>query len=103
MQIEITVVGRQFHDLLQLNQFFAKTAKSDQALDRANAQAMFFAKLHQLGQPRHGAVVVQDFAKHASRLQAGHSCQVDGCLSVTCAPQHPAVLRAQRKYVAWLV
>ena len=103
MQIEIAVVGRHFHDLLQLHEFFANTTISDQALDGANAQAVLFPELHQFGQTRHGAVIVQNFAKHSRRLQASHSCQIDRRLSVPRAPQHPAVLRAQREYVAWLV
>src|SRR5213594_3008759 len=37
MQIEIAVVRRHFHDLLQLHEFFANTTISDQALDGANA------------------------------------------------------------------
>ena len=37
MQIEIAVVGRHFHDLLNLHQFFAHATIGDQTLDRANA------------------------------------------------------------------
>src|SRR4029077_13775136 len=53
VQIEIAVVSRHFYDLLQLHELFAKTAISDQTLDRANAQTVFFADLHQFRQTRH--------------------------------------------------
>ena len=103
MQIEIAVIGRQFHDLLQLHQFFAYAPVRDQTLDRANAQPMFLAELHQLRQPRHRSVVVQDFAKHSRRLQSGHSREIDGRFGVTCASQHAAILGPQRKHMTRLI
>ena len=94
MQIEIAVVGGHFYDLLQLHQLLALAPVGDQTLDRANAQPVFVAELHQLRKTRHGAVVVQNLAQHARRLQACHSCQIDSGLGVTGAPQHAAVFCA---------
>ena len=102
VQIEIAVIGRQFHHLLPLDQFLLQTAVGDQTLDRADAQLVFFPELHQLGQTRHRSVVVQDFAKHAGRLQARHPGEIDRRFRVTRAAQHAAVLRAQRKNVTRL-
>ena len=48
MQIEVAVIGRQFHHLLELDQFLALAPVSDQTLDGANPEAVFFTKLHQL-------------------------------------------------------
>ena len=103
MQIEITVVGRHFNDLLRLYEFFAYAPMRDQTLDRTNAQAMLFAEFHQLRQPRHGTVVVQNFAEHSRRLESGHSCQIDGGLGVPGASQDTSVLRAQWKDMPGLV
>ena len=103
MQIEIAIVGRHLHDLLQLDQLFALAAIRDQALDRANAQPVFVVKFHQLRQSRHRPVVVQDLAEHARGLQSRHSCQVDRGFGVTGAPQHAAVFGAQGKNVTGLV
>ena len=97
VQIEIAVVRRQFHDLLALDQFFRHAAMRDQTLDRANAQPVLFAELHQLRQARHGAVVMQDFAEDARRLQPRHRGEIDGRFGVARAPQHAAVFRPQRK------
>src|SRR5437667_11094487 len=68
MQIEIAVLGWQFYHLLQFYQLFADAPMCDQALDRTHVQSVFFAKLHQLRQPRHRAVVVQNFAKHSGTM-----------------------------------
>ena len=94
VELEIAVIGRQFHDLLAHDQFFAQSAISDQALDRADAQLVLFLELHQLRQPRHRAVVVQDFAEHPGRLQAGHARQIDRRFGVAGAAQHAAFLGA---------
>src|SRR6266478_2654672 len=102
VQIEIAVVSRHFHDLLQLYQLFANPAISDQTLDRTNMQAMFFVELHQFRQTCNRAIVVQNFAKHPRWLQTRHSCQVDSGLGVSCASQDAAVLCAQRKYMPGL-
>ena len=108
VQIEVAVVSRQLHDLLQLHELFAKTAIGDQTLDRANPQTMFFAKLHQFRQTRHCAIGVQNFAKHSRRLQARHCCQIDSGFGVpghrTTLPRvpHASVLGAQGKYMARL-
>ena len=77
MQIEVAVVRRQFHDLLRLDQFFLEASVRDQALDRADAQPVFFAELHQFRQTRHGPVVVQNFAENAGRLEPRHPRQID--------------------------
>ena len=100
VQIEVAVIGRQFHDLLALRPAFrVSAAMRDQALDRANAQPVLFPELHQLRQPRHRSVVMQDFAKHARRLQPGQPREIHGRFRMTRAPQHAAVLGAQRKDV----
>jgi hypothetical protein len=62
MQIEIAIISRHFHDLLQLHQFFANAPVRNQTLDRANTQAMLLPEFHQFRQARHGAVIVQDLA-----------------------------------------
>ena len=102
VQIEVAVIGRQFHDLFAYDQFFAQTAVRDQALNRADAQLVFFPELHQLGQARHRSVVVQDFAKHAGRLQARHPRQIDRRFGVTRAAQDAAFFRPQGEDMARL-
>ena len=98
MQIEFTVVGRQFHDLFRYDQFFLHAPMGNQTLNRANAEAVLFLELHQLRKAGHGAVIVQDFAEHARGLQPGHCGKVDGCFRVAAPLEHAAVHRPQRKY-----
>ena len=74
--------------------------------DRASNPQIMFMCLHAAGltliptsiisyrAAQHGAVVVQNLAQHARRLQACHSCQIHSGLGVTGAPQHAAVFCA---------
>ena len=80
--------------MFQLPELLALAPMGDQALDRANAQPVFVAELHQLRKTRHGAVVVQNLAQHARRLQPCHCGQIHSRLGVTGAPQHAAVFCA---------
>src|SRR3954462_14616600 len=102
VKIKVPVVGRQFNDLLELNQFFPLAAISDEALDRTDSQAVFAAELHQFGQPGHGSVVVQNFAEYTRWLKSGKSGEVYCRLGVSGATQHPAVFCAKRKHVTGL-
>ena len=95
VQFEIAVIGRQFHHLLAHNQLLAQPAMRDQTLDRTNAQLVLFLELHQFRQARHRPIVVQNFAKHAGRLQPRHPGEIDRCFGVTGAPQNAAFLRSQ--------
>ena len=70
---------------------------SDQTLNRANAQGVLFAEFHQLRQPRHRAVVMQNLAKHSGRLQPSHARKIDSRLCVTSPAQYAAILRPQGK------
>ena len=102
MQIEIAVIGRQFHHLFRFDKFLRQTPMRDQALDRADPQPMFLPELHQFWEARHRPVVVQNFAENSGRLQTGHSRVIDRGFGVTGAPQDAAILRAQRKDVTGL-
>ena len=62
----------------------------------------FLPELHQLRQPRHRPVVIQDFAKHAGWLQTRQTREIDCRFGVPGAPQHAACLRAQREDVPGL-
>jgi len=62
----------------------------------------FFAKLHQLRQAGHRAVIVQNLAKHACWLQAGQTRKIDRRLGMPGASQHAAILCAQRKNMSRL-
>ena len=102
VQLESAVVGRQRNNLFAFDQFLPHAPIRDQALDRANAQPMFFLELHQLRQARHRSVVVQNFAKHAGRLQSREARQIDRGFGVAGAAQNTAVFCAQRENVAGL-
>ena len=102
MEIEIAVVGRQFHHLLALDQFFFQPPISDQALDGADAEAVLFLEFHQLRQPGHRAVIVQDFAENTGGLQTSHAREIDRRFGVPRTSKDAAVLRAKRKDVTGL-
>jgi hypothetical protein len=56
----------------------------------------------QVGQARHGAVVLHDLADHGGGAAAGHGGQVAAGLGVAGAHEHAAVHRLQREDVAGL-
>src|SRR5438105_12313658 len=102
MQIEFTIVVRQPHNLLALNELFSTPPMSNQVLDCADSESVFFTDLHQLGQTRHRPVIVQNFAKDAGGFEAGHGGEVNCRFGVTCPPEDAAILGPQRKDMARL-
>ena len=54
----------------------------------------------EVGQTRHGAVVVHDLADHAGGREAGEPGDVHGGLGVAGAHQHAAIARHQREHMA---
>ena len=61
---------------------------------------MLLAELHEVGDAGHGAVVVDDLAEHAGRVEAGQAGEVDGGLGVAGPLEHAALAVAQREDVA---
>lgn len=102
VEIEIPVIGRQFHHLLAHDQLLAQATMRDQTLDRADPQLVFLFELHQLRETCHRAVVVQDFAKHAGRLQPRHPREINRRFSVASPAQDATFLRAQGENVTRL-
>ena len=101
-QVEGAVVGRQLHALLQLDELFAAAAVFDEIEDGAELELVLLLEREQVGQPRHGAVVLDDFAEHAGGIEARQAREVDRGLGVAAALEHAARLGAQRKDVAGL-
>ena len=87
-------LGRPPHELL------VAQAVLDQVGDRDDLDAVDAGELHQIRQPRHGAVVVHDLADHAGGPEPGQPRQIHGALGLPRAPQHAALAGAQRKHVA---
>ena len=61
---------------------------------------MLLRVAREVGDARHGAVVVHDLADHAGRTQPGEHGQVDRRLGLAGALEHAAAPRAQREDVA---
>ena len=61
---------------------------------------MVLGEADEVGQPRHGAVVVHDLADDAGRVQPGEARNIDGCFGMPCPDQNPAILGEQRKHMA---
>ena len=85
-------------DLADLH--LARAAVGDQVGDRDQRQPVPAGEHPQLGQPRHGAVVVDDLAQHAGRGEPGEHGQVHGGLGVAGPDQHAALACPQREHVA---
>ena len=83
-----------------LHEDLAATAMLDQVRDRDDLQIVFAREPHQIGKPRHRAVVVHGLAEHARRIQARQPSEIDGGLGVSCPHEHAALPIAQREDVA---
>ena len=75
-------------------------AVGDEALHRADAQAVFAGEGDEVGQAGHGAVLADNLAADAGGLEAGEAREVDGRLGVAGAAEHAAGLRPQGEGVA---
>ena len=82
-----------------LHEVIVLAAIGDQVGDRADLQTVQLRERHQIGQPRHGAVVVHDLADHAGRIEPGEPRDIDRRFGVACADQRAAMARDQRKHV----
>ena len=102
VQVEVAPVGRHLDDLLAFDEPLARAPVGDEGFDRAELQLVFAAEFQQLGQPRHGAVGVEDFAEHARRGKPGEPREIDAGLGVSGAPQDAPGFCAQWKDVAGL-
>jgi hypothetical protein len=74
----------------------------DQVGNGADLQAMFGGKELQVGQARHGAVILHDLADHGAGGAARHGGQVAARFGVAGTNQHTAVRRLQREDMAGL-
>ena len=72
----------------------------DELGDGDHRQAVPVGECPQLGQPGHGAVVVEDLGHHAGRGEPGQPGQVHRGLGVPGAAEHPALGVPQREDVA---
>ena len=87
-------LGPAFHISLRAPAVF------DQIGYGADLQAMGLGKLYQIGHPRHGAVIVHNFANHAGGRQAGQAGDIYRRLSMAGAYQDTAVTGHQGKNMA---
>ena len=83
------------HDVALVAQAVANQLRHGEHL-----QAMLPAERDQVGDARHLAVVAHDLADDAGGIEPGEARQVDRCLRLAGAHQHPAPAGAQRKDVA---
>ncbi|MCY1240970.1 hypothetical protein D9M69_396780 [compost metagenome] len=74
----------------------------DQVGNGADLQVVFPGEFDQVGQARHGAVVLHDLADHGGGRQAGQGAEVATGLGMAGADQHAAGLGRQREDVAGL-
>ena len=82
------------------DEVFVAAAVGDEVGHRAPLEVEFLAELVELRNPRHGAVVVHDFADHTGRGESGEAGEVDRRLGVPGAAQHAARTRDEREQVA---
>jgi hypothetical protein len=74
-------------------------AIGDQIGNRADFHAVQLGEFHEVGQPRHRAIIVHDLADDAGRIKAGQPRNIDRSFRVTGAHENAALARNQRKHV----
>jgi hypothetical protein len=84
------------------HQFFPGPPKFDQVGYGADLQPVLVGEFYQGRQPRHGAVVVHDFADDANWPRPGQGNEIDGRLGMARALQYAAGFGAQREHVTGL-
>ena len=77
-------------------------AELDELRDGDHVQAELLLEFDELGQARHRAVLVQDFADDAAGVQAGEGREVDRGFGVASALEHATRSGEERKDVAGL-
>jgi hypothetical protein len=82
------------------HQLLVLTTVADQVGDRDDQQAVLGGEDGQLRDPGHRAVVVDDLAQHAGRLEPREAGEVDRGLGVPSPLEHPPVASPQREDVA---
>ena len=91
----MAVFRRHVDSLSDRYERFALQAVSNQVLNAYDLKAVLLGKLQQLGQTRHGAVVIHYLHQRSGRIESRQFAQVDGSLSVSAAAQHAVVLGVQ--------
>jgi hypothetical protein len=101
-EVERAVIGGQFDALLELDELFAAAAMLDEIEDGAELELVLFLEFEEIGQARHGAVVLDDLAEDAGGIEACKTCEVDRGFGVAAALENAAGFGAKRKNVAGL-
>ncbi|MNM93375.1 hypothetical protein D3C81_1057480 [compost metagenome] len=97
---EFTVIGWHAHLDLARDQLLLFIAVMDQVLDADQFKVIGFGDFHQIRQPSHGSVFLDDLTDHAGRIGAAHPGQVDRRFRMTGAPQHAPLFGNQREHMA---
>ena len=83
-----------------LDQMIVAKPVGDEIGDGGDLEPVTLGEGDEVGQPRHGAVVVHDLADHAGGIKSGKPRDVDGGLGMSGADKHAAILGDQREDVA---
>ena len=73
---------------------------ADEVGDGDEFEVVFAAKDGEIGEARHGAIVIHDFANDAAVGETGEAGEVDRSFSLTGANKHAALTGAEREDVA---
>ena len=83
-----------------LHQPVVGVAIGDQIADGADLQAVAAGERDQIGQARHGAIVVHDLADHTAGAEAGEARDVHAGFGMASAHQHAAIAGDEREDMA---
>mmetsp|Transcript_23300 Transcript_23300/g.40376 ORF Transcript_23300/g.40376 Transcript_23300/m.40376 type:complete len:285 (+) Transcript_23300:493-1347(+) len=87
-------LARGFHNFI-----IVARAIGNQIADRADLHIVLFGKRHQLGQTRHGAVIIHDLTDHRAWMTTRQTGNVHRGFGMACAYQHATTLGAQWEHM----
>ena len=100
--LEFAEVGRHLDLLLSVDKFLALAAIGDEILDRADLELMDFAKLEEVRQAGHGAVLVENLADDSGGIETGKTSQINARLRMARTAQDTSLGSLQGEDVARL-
>src|SRR5579862_8923408 len=89
-RFEVAELGAEAAFRLAFDEALGLEAVADEVGDGNHAYAVEPGEFGELGDARHGAIVVHDFADDAALAQAGETGEIDGGFGLAGANEHAA-------------
>ena len=97
--LKLSVFGGHHHFGAALHSGFGFQTVGNEVFDGYNLHIVLLGDLHQLRQPCHRAVLIEDFYQRSRRIQTRQPRKIHSRLGMSRTPQYAPVLSVERIYV----